>query len=455
MSNENKNSNIASMEITPYKNGIHSLAEGLRNLKDYENSNNNPYLLKEVIIKTHHGLETLFKDILFKYNPVFILVEKTTIEKIVGFYQSFENKSNNYLFEEEATISAIDALKRLRTLKIGELGEQDYSQLLTSYQSLNGVRNQIQHFAIKGNPEEIIRILGNLIPRAIKYISSCYKHLLVNDAPSRIKSPSTIAGIDSFLIKIQNLNEDLTEVFDLAVDTIEHLESRYDTLLKSAISKFKKLSIKSLTQSIKIKDSGMIGAEPYLPSFNLKGWMNEHLQPHVNFSGLPIEYSSAHSNAIYHSTINISLPEVIHTPPLSNFGDCTTKINIDLECVISILNSNTFFKITEIGDHLEFIRSPEIRIFISLTVTSRSSLTEHHFNIQSIEEISGDLELEFKSSMYGDSKNAPAISGAQKLKLTKKNTSIRFHAFMNSNKTFLGSHSLDIQIDEVGDLNFK
>ncbi len=53
------------MEIIPYQNGIHSLTEGLRDLNSFLNKDTNPFKMKEVVIKIHHGLETLFKDILF------------------------------------------------------------------------------------------------------------------------------------------------------------------------------------------------------------------------------------------------------------------------------------------------------------------------------------------------------------------------------------------------------
>ncbi|ENZ7892702.1 hypothetical protein ACG99Y_003708, partial [Klebsiella pneumoniae] len=65
------------MNLTPYMNGVHSLAEGLRYLNKFLENDDDPYLMKEVIIKIHHGMETLLKDILFQKNPVFLLVEKT------------------------------------------------------------------------------------------------------------------------------------------------------------------------------------------------------------------------------------------------------------------------------------------------------------------------------------------------------------------------------------------
>lgn len=54
------------MNLTPYMNGVHSLAEGLRYLNKFLENDDDPYLMKEVIIKIHHGMETLLKDILFK-----------------------------------------------------------------------------------------------------------------------------------------------------------------------------------------------------------------------------------------------------------------------------------------------------------------------------------------------------------------------------------------------------
>lgn len=49
------------MEIDPRKNGIHSLAEALRAFKTFHENPDDVFALKDLILRTHHALETLFK----------------------------------------------------------------------------------------------------------------------------------------------------------------------------------------------------------------------------------------------------------------------------------------------------------------------------------------------------------------------------------------------------------
>lgn len=51
------------MDINPRMNGIHSLAEGLRAFKNFHTDNKDIFALKDSILRSHHTLETLLKEI--------------------------------------------------------------------------------------------------------------------------------------------------------------------------------------------------------------------------------------------------------------------------------------------------------------------------------------------------------------------------------------------------------
>ena len=262
------------MDITPYKNGIHSLAEGLRCLQQFLDKDDDPYLMKEVVLKIHHGLETLLKDLLFQRNPIFLLSEKTNISQILEYYKGFYEGKNNYLFDDAKTITPEETLNRIKVLKIvSGVSNKDFVQLSNSFKTLNAVRNQLQHFAIKANPEEIIRVLGNLIPRTVSLLKRCY-----SESGNNIYQPRAnliphqpLPGMENLFGNIYNLENDLNDIFPESVSVISTLEAKYDSLLNEAINKFKEFTVKKLKLNFKLRDHGNVGAPPYLPEITISG----------------------------------------------------------------------------------------------------------------------------------------------------------------------------------------
>ena len=275
------------LDITPYKNGIHSLAEGLRCLQQFLETDDDPYLMKEVVLKIHHGLETLLKDLLFQRNPIFLLSEKTNISQILEYYKGFYEGKNNYLFDDAKTITPEDELNRIKDLKIVTgVSNKDFLQLSNSFKTLNAVRNQLQHFAINANPEEIIRVLGNLIPRTVALLKRCY-----SESGNNIYQPRAnliphqpLPGMENLFGTTYNMESDLNDIFPEAVSVINALETKYDSLLNEAIKRFKEVIIKKLKLSFKLRDHGNVGAPPYLPEITVSGWMNEKFESHRNSS---------------------------------------------------------------------------------------------------------------------------------------------------------------------------
>lgn len=445
------------MEITPYKNGIHSLAKSLRNLKEFLDDGGDPYLMKEVVINSHHGLEILFKDILFQKNPIFLLDEKTSVKSILEFYKGFFEEKNNYLFDDAKTITPIEAIKRLTSLRIiTGISKKDYHQLLTSFETLNNIRNQLQHFAIKADPDNLIKVLGNLIPRSVDTLKRYYSS--PNDLPHQIRASllphSSIHGMESLFSPTRDIEADLNEFYKDSTSVINELEQRYDILLNEAIQKFKTSLIKSSPLNLKVRDHGHCGASPYMPEISLDGWLNEDFTPHRNAVTERIFPGREPISAVYEATTIIQQPKIIKDSEENNhLTRCKNIINIKAK--ISVLNVSSFIKITELEEYTPFIKSPEIDLLIDIEFESEGMFNEHHYNVDRITKLKGCIKVDFNSMMYGDSQLQPSVSGTQEIKLDKTNTSISLHSFVESNRKLRDNYSLEIGVEGVGDITFK
>lgn len=445
------------MEITPYKNGIHSLATGLKSLKEFLESGNDPYLMKEVIIKIHHGLETLFKDLLFQKNPIFILDEKTTTKEIISYYQGFFDGKNNYLFDEAKTISPTETIQRLVSLKIIDgLGKKSLSQLISSFELLNNVRNQLQHFAIKANPDSLVRVMGNLIPRSVLVLKNCYTP--ANNLPHQFRANiiphNPLPGMEELFGHFRNIDADLNSIYSEACEVLSDLEHRYDVLLNEAIKKFKSSTVKQLPLTVKIRDHGHSGAPPYMPEINLQGWLNENFTPHRNGRENSFLFEKEPILAIYEGVTKIDQPQILENANDSyGYTKCKTKIMITAK--MSVLSPVGFFDIPNYEEYVSFIKMPEVSFLLEIECESEGLFNDHHFDISRVNSLSGKLAIDMSSMTFGDTEKIPTISAAQVIQLNSGNTSLRLHSFVESNKKLRNNYYLEIGIEENEDLIFS
>ncbi|MFL9691779.1 hypothetical protein [Aeromonas veronii] len=445
------------MEITPYKNGIHSLAKGLKCLQEFLDNSEDAYLMKEVILNTHHGLETLFKDLLFQRNPIFLLVDKTTVGQILEFYKGFYDSKNDFIFDDAKTITPDEAIKRIKSLNIiNDINDKDYNQLSTAFQKLNAVRNQLQHFAIKANPDSIIRVLGNLIPRAVSLLDKCYTANINNQYYSRISfiPHQALPGMERLFNQNVNINNDLASVYPESINLIGLLERKYDSLLNEAISNFKGKIINKLPINIKINDIGHCGAPPYHPEITLEGWMNEHFIAHRNSSVSKFTRGGEKASAFYDSSLTVEKPEILKWHD-SRRDTATLKLKISSDSNITITTPESFLEISQLNEYIPFIKEPKVNILLNLECLVEGMFNEHHLNIETILNLNGNIKIELSSLIYGDNIGAPTIIGTQTIKLNAINTSLNFHAFVQSNYTLSENHSLKLQINESENLIFK
>lgn len=442
------------MQITPYQNGVHSLAEGLRSFAGYFEKNNDPFLMKDAIIRLHHGLETIFKDILFQRNPIFIISDKATIGQTIGYYSDFYEGKNNYLLDDVHTINPIEALSRIEKLHFGDINKQEHAQISIAFKALNDVRNSLQHFTVTMPYDIIIKALGNLLPKSLKLIRTCYTHS--NDTPISQK----IAIIPHMHLRNMNssyfadIDEDLIRYYPEALNVIASLESKYDILLNQSIRFFKKASFPSSPISLKIKDFGHVGAPPYMPEIKFEGWINGEFPSRYGLFVPGITDENLRPPAVYKGETRIEktrLPHDEFDDPSAYRAEIIVKINASLtevtpEKLIAIENAE---------DYIPFMRSPTILVDIYIKALVIVAHDPAHFIVRSVGALSGHIKITLESELYGDPQGSPSICGVQTTAIDGNNTSLELSAFLASNDTLLENHLLRINFKQAENLVFR
>lgn len=439
------------MQITPYQNGIHSIAEGLRSLDAFEKKPDDPYLMKDAIIRLHHGLETLLKDILFQRNPIFVISGADTVTKILSYYEDYYEEKNGYLLDNAKTIDPTEAIERIRKLHFGNISPQEYAQIASAFKQLNTDRNLLQHFAAKLHPERVYKTLGNLIPKTIKLIKSCYSNDNQSSVMHRVSHiPHThIDGMSrAYFI---NIDEDLTNIYSGSLTSINNLQDRYDTLLNSAIKKLKNSNFLNLPLKISISDRGQAG--PYVPELSFSGWMNTTLSVWANGINVPSSTPQTQPLPKYtaETTITkIDMPEA--TVDISEFQ--LVKIIITVKSCITEISQDQVFNIENGSEHISFIREPEVNFSLSIEIASLIQKNRSHFSLEHILNLTGSAQTTLHSSIFGDLPGTSSIQGTHNIELTPQNTSVELFAFGTSNHNLSENYSLKIKVDGFGDLHF-
>nr|MDO8080348.1 hypothetical protein [Candidatus Freyarchaeota archaeon] len=155
MSKEEKNSDKFSISL--FENGLHSLWRGIEIYDKYTKTNDN-MLLKEAIMFLHHGVELLMKEILVRHSPYLIFEDLRKATK----KQKEADKSGIGIFflpSPPRTVAYEEAINRVDAfIKPQKLEEK----LLTNLIQLNLFRNQLEHYAIEVDKDEITQLLAEL-----------------------------------------------------------------------------------------------------------------------------------------------------------------------------------------------------------------------------------------------------------------------------------------------------
>jgi len=435
-----------SMQITPYENGIHSLAIGIGDLEKYVGGANNQYLLKGAIISIHHGVETLLKDVLFQRNPVFLLDDKAVVKKIIECYKSFYEEKNHYLFDDEHTIKPIEALKRVKELSLGHISERDYQALSHSYTTLNSLRNQLQHFTLTVAPDHVIMILGELLPKFSAFIETCYELPVLGRARAVPHVP--LPNMGKLYRPKKSFSQAIAEFNPGAMAFIELLKGKYDVLLNEAIGRIKGKLIDSLTQKFIVNSRGACGAPPYDPDIILEGWLNARLEPHRHSRDSYVAETLADGAIKARYTAKVEFGPVTEEP-IESYAK-RVKQSIKIASEILVQDAESILEIGEFQSCLEYLR--DISVSITVELDYETIITTEMYSINHVESLKGQLTIALESGVFGDPTGSKQIRIVQNVPLTKQNTRLGIHSWTSSQVEMNERASLNIAIDGQADL---
>jgi hypothetical protein len=141
-------------KISLRENGEHSFKKSLESYNQYDKTKDQ-MLLKDTIMFLHHGIELLMKEMLVRHSLYLIFEDLKELPK----KQKEANKKGVSIFNidsppksvaYEVAISRVDAF-----LNYPELDDN----LRQNLERLNRFRNQLEHYAIEVDREEVVRLL--------------------------------------------------------------------------------------------------------------------------------------------------------------------------------------------------------------------------------------------------------------------------------------------------------
>jgi len=153
------------MKIDVRTNGIHSMAKALESFENFHKHPEDVLSLKDSILRSHHALETLFKDVLYAVSPILIVSKNQKVGKVIEGYEDYMKADAATVLDRTNTTNLQGAIDRLRRLGAITLDEREYKLFELSIKELCSYRNRLQHLGISANPDEIGRILGIALPR--------------------------------------------------------------------------------------------------------------------------------------------------------------------------------------------------------------------------------------------------------------------------------------------------
>jgi len=442
------------MEIDPRKNGVHSLAEGLRAFKKFHDNPEDIFALKDSIIRSHHALETLFKHILYQINPILLVSEKLKAKEIVKGYEKFFKDKASTVLDEMWTVSLKEAIKRLQKFKLLKgLEERENELFFDSIEKLTNYRNKLQHLGLSTDPEEVGRILGNGIPRAIDVLEATYSHL--NELMlSSSKFGFVLHGTSS--LQTSSIIEDLKEIFPDAPSVIDLLRRDYDQLIREAVEFFKRRTFSNHELKLKIVDHGKVGAPPYVPDLLSEGFLDFKCArlSSANFEFLSRMGQGTEGEMPYIAQVRISQPTFKRDPTNQNFG--VAKGSLELEAHITFERADIVLDLPDAEEKIAVLRRLTAIIKADLNYEAHALMTDRHYECMKILKANGQLNIKLTAFPKGygiESREAELIAEYQS-KLNEEKAPFRLHAFLELDGSLRENYSLEWSINAKEDIKF-
>lgn len=167
------------LTISLADNGLHSLTRGIQFYKAYS-ENSDSMLLKDAIMSLHHGVELLLKQILVNASPYLIFQDlKDATDKQIRADE--KNLAIFFMESPPKTVTYEEALKRIQAfVKAPELEPN----LISKLHRLNHLRNQLEHYAIDADIEQITKLMDEIYRPLIDFFEKYIPEMKSNEIPS-------------------------------------------------------------------------------------------------------------------------------------------------------------------------------------------------------------------------------------------------------------------------------
>jgi hypothetical protein len=145
------------VRIALKENGLHSLWKGI---EAYEKAKSgDDWSLKEAVMFIHHGVELLMKQILVNHSEYLLFEDlgETTVRK-----QKQANQQGIGVFFLNRPPRSVTFTDALRRVDVFVAPAQLEESLITWLDQLNSLRNQIEHYAIDVEKEDVMKLLGKI-----------------------------------------------------------------------------------------------------------------------------------------------------------------------------------------------------------------------------------------------------------------------------------------------------
>lgn len=401
------------IKINPRENGIHSLAEALRAFKKFQEDPNDVFALKDSILRSHHALETLFKDVLYSHNPILLVDETIRIEKFLEGYEKKEKGENATELDELKTANLDKVIERLSRFGLlrGQ-GQEEYKLFLDSVRKLSFYRNRLQHFELSEDPYILGRTLGVAIPRAIEILE-------------RVPFHHPLLGV----INYPPIMEDLKKLFPEAPDIIDTLRRDYDALIQDAIKFFKGRTFNDQSLKLRIQDHGMVGPPPYLPELLSEGFLGFKYDIHdlLQLGGIQNIGQTGRVQS-YLGRIQVGQPTFTKHGVIQDLGSATGKLDFDAQ--ITFDRADPFLLLPSAGDKVTLLRGMTVNIGIFLEYTAEAFMNEYHYDCRKILEAKGLLDVRVAAVPKGYGSEDVEIVGEYHCDLNQENAPFRLHSFV-------------------------
>jgi hypothetical protein len=253
------------IKINAMENGLHSIAQGLLALDRFEKNPNDLMDLKDAILRSHHGIETLLKQALYRVNPLFILPGRTTVDEVVGSLARFPETTQLLPIEQLETVEMARAVRRASDLRLlAGLRPDEAAAFFETIAELTRLRNGLQHYEMTLDPLDVTALIGDTIPRAIGVLDSVFDEA----HRAQLRSHGMEWKGTPLEAPTMQVSQSLKSRYAEASEIAERAADRYDRLVIQARNRLQGYTAPATQLSISTE---LFGGPRNQPRLNLAG----------------------------------------------------------------------------------------------------------------------------------------------------------------------------------------